>query len=421
MTYYQLPRTPIILYNNIELINSEEIPTPKISNTLSLYLYELKEKIYKHEKDWDIFKKYTNPYEYIHTIVPFKKKPVSKYKPLSRSYFKMIEIMNTFDFQFDENPITTFHLAEGPGGFIEAIVGLRKSINDKYIGMTILDENNDPNIPAWKKTETFLKNNKNVIIEKGADNTGNILALENFVYCKEKYGSTMELVTADGGFDFSSDFNNQENNITKLLFAQISFALVMQKKRGSFILKVFDCFMDHSVDLLYILSAFYEKVYIMKPQTSRYANSEKYIICKGFLFDNNEEFYPFLHNAFEKMIQEQLDEKEVYIKRFLNINISYCFLTKLEEYNAIFGQQQIENIHYTISLIENKHKYEKIDNLIKFNIQKCISWCLKNNIPINQFTNSNIFLSYDNNYENDNIFIDRNQEIVQYSDKPKKI
>ena len=156
MTYYQLPRTPIILYNNIELINSEEIPTPKISNTLSLYLYELKEKIYKHEKDWDIFKKYTNPYEYIHTIVPFKKKPVSKYKPLSRSYFKMIEIMNTFDFQFDENPITTFHLAEGPGGFIEAIVGLRKSVNDKYIGMTILDENKDPNIPAWKKTETFL-------------------------------------------------------------------------------------------------------------------------------------------------------------------------------------------------------------------------------------------------------------------------
>jgi hypothetical protein len=287
--------------------------------------------------------------------------------------------------------------------------------------MTILDENNDPNIPAWKKTDNFLKNNKNVIIEKGADNTGNILALENFVYCKEKYGSTMEFITADGGFDFSLDFNNQENNITKLLFAQIAFALIMQKKRGSFVLKIFDCFMDHSIDLLYILSAFYEKVYIMKPQTSRYANSEKYIICKGFLFENNEVFYPFLHNAFEKMIQEPLDEKEVYIKRFLNINISYCFLTKLEEYNAIFGQQQIENIHYTISLIENKHKYEKIDNLIKFNIQKCISWCLKNNIPINQFTNSNIFLSYDNNYENDNVFIDRNQEIAQYSDKSKKI
>jgi hypothetical protein len=55
----------------------------------------------------------------------------------------------------------------------------------------------------------------------------------------------------------------------------------------------------------------------------------------------------------------------------------------LEEYNAIFGQQQIENIHYTISLIENKHKQDKIDNLIKNNVQKCASWCIRHNIVYN--------------------------------------
>jgi hypothetical protein len=72
------------------------------------------------------------------------------------------------------------------------------------------------------------------------------------------------------------------------------------------------------------------------------------------------------------------------------------FLVKLEEYNAIFGQQQIENIHFTISLIDNKHRQEKIDNLINANIEKCILWCTKYNVPYNQgIVQSNVFLSND--------------------------
>jgi 23S rRNA U2552 (ribose-2'-O)-methylase RlmE/FtsJ len=393
MTYYQLPRIPFIIHKYIDYIESEESPSPAISNSLSFYLYDIKEKLDKREKDWDIYKKYTNPYEYIHTVIPFKKKCVSKFKPLSRSYFKMIEIIHTFELYFDSKPLKSFHLAEGPGGFIEAIASLRKNPNDNYYGMTILDDKNDPNIPAWKKTDAFLRNNKNVIIETGADKTGNILSIENFVYCKEKYGSSMDFITADGGFDFSLDFNKQEINIANLLFAQIVYALVMQKKGGSFVLKIFDSFMQHTVDLLFILSSFYDKVYIIKPQTSRYANSEKYIVCKGFILPTCQYFFPFLHRAFEKMSMPS--EKEVFISRFLSIPVSYFFTSRIEEYNAIFGQQQIENIHYTISLIDNKNKQEKIDNLIKTNIQKCVAWCMKYNVLHNIFspTTTNIFLS----------------------------
>ena len=388
MTYYLLPKSSPLIYKYITCTERESPPTPVISNSLSEYLYETKKKLDEREKEWDVFKKYTNPYEYIHTPIPFKKKCISKYKPLSRSYFKMIEMVNTFNLYYD-NPIHSFHLAEGPGGFIEALAGLRKCPNDLYIGMTIIDDNQDPNVPGWKKTESFLRQNKNVYIETGSDKTGNILSLENLVYCKDKYASSMELVTGDGGFDFSMDFNNQEIHIAKLLFGQIAYAVTMQKKGGSFILKIFDSFMQHTIDLLYILSSFYEKVYIIKPNTSRYANSERYIVCKDFTFSSCEKFYPFFYKAFEKMLC--VDE---YINRFINIPLSYCFVIKLEEYNAIIGQQQIENIHFTISLIENKHKQEKIDNLIRTNIQKCLYWCTKYNIPYNQLiTNTNIFVN----------------------------
>jgi 23S rRNA U2552 (ribose-2'-O)-methylase RlmE/FtsJ len=304
----------------------------------------------------------------------------------------MVEMINVFGLHYDSNPIKTFHLAEGPGGFIEAISNIRGCPYDSYIGMTILEDETDPNIPAWKKTECFLNNHPNIFIESGKDGTGDILSIDNFAYCKEKYASSMDLITGDGGFDFSVDFNSQEINIAKLLFGQIAYALVMQKKGGNFVLKLFDCFMQHTVDLLYILSSFYGKVYINKPNTSRYANSEKYIVCKDFYYNSCEHFYPTLYKTFSKMVSI---EETTFICRFLNVPISYYFLTKLEEYNAIFGQQQIENIHYTMSFIDNRHKQDKIDTLVRSNVEKCSQWCVKNNVPYNRsIMETNIFFNF---------------------------
>ena len=388
MTLFLLPRTNIDIYEKIKYEKLPENENPVfISNSLSHYLSDIKGRINSREKMWDIYKKYTNPYEYIHSHIPVKRKSVSKYKPISRSYFKMVELLKLFEINFN-NPIRSFHLAEGPGGFIEALAMSRKCREDQYVGMTLQDTYNDPNVPSWKKSQHFLNKFPNVLLENGADFTGNILVLENLKYCQEYYGSCMDFISADGGFDFSMDFNHQEIFISKLLFAQVAFALTMQKKEGTFILKIFDAFMKHTIDILYILSSFYEKVYIVKPQTSRYANSEKYIVCKGFLFDSNAKFYGKLESCFISMIK---DKNEVPC-RFLNMEIPYYFIQKIEECNAIFGQKQIQNIHYTLSLIDNKYKQDKLEMLLKKNIQKSIDWCIKYEIQYNELIgNLNIF------------------------------
>ena len=411
-----LPRTYLYVYKNIEYSSSLEdastasltyTPTASLTQSASLtamspsltdYLYKIKERITAKEKQWDTYKKYTNPYEYIHTNVPLKKKSVSKHKPISRSFFKMIEIVHTFRLYFRE-PIRTFHLAEGPGGFIEAFAFLRKNHKDKYIGMTLLDTENDPNIPAWKKSDAFLKSHSNVHLENGKDGTGNLLSFENFEYVIAKYAAAnekMDFVTADGGFDFSMDFNQQECMIARLLFAQMAFALCLNKHRGHFVLKIFDCFMPHTVDILYILASFYEKVFIMKPNTSRYANSERYIVCVGFLYDNHTGFYPYLARCFKSMCEKP----EEPVGRFLNSPILHYFVKKVEEYNAIFGQKQIQNITYTLSLMESKGKTDKIENLIQTNIQKSMDWCVRFGIPHYTLnTPTNIFLGGDRSGE----------------------
>ena len=112
MIYFLLPKNNIQTYKSIFTTLSDEPPNPLISNSLSYYLSDIKMKINDYEKEWDIFKKHTNPYEYIHTMIPNKKKYISKCKPLSRSYFKMIEIVHTFRLNDIFDNIKSFHLAE---------------------------------------------------------------------------------------------------------------------------------------------------------------------------------------------------------------------------------------------------------------------------------------------------------------------
>lgn len=364
--------------------------------SLPHYLYEIKEKIQLYDSQWDIYKEFTNPYEYIHTFLPNKRYSISQYKPLSRSYFKMIEIMQEFQLlnAYLHQPICSFHLAEGPGGFIEALLNARLSTTilaiqekDQYYGMTLINEK-DKSIPSWKKIQSFLrKNTANVRLEYGATQTGDLLQLANFVYCAEHYANKMHILTGDGGFDMSDDFNNQEKSILSLLVAQICFALCMQKYGGVFILKVFDCFTPATMDLLYLLTGFYEKVYITKPHTSRYANSERYIVCLNFHFHHLRDYYPYILQLYKSNLcffTTPSPPALSYTIRYFPMDLPRFFVSKLEEYNSILGRQQIDTIYATLLLMENKmNKKGRIDYLIKYNTTKCFYWCNKYGVVSN--------------------------------------
>jgi len=388
-----------------------------ISNSLYDSLCKFKKQIEINNDQWDNIKKFTNPYEFIHTIIPNYKTSVSKLKPLSRSFYKMIEIVKIFNL-FEVNnsidlnnnleslldasssvinlsninskkilqPLTSFHIAEGPGGFIEAFTYLRKNQDDTYYGMTLVNE--DPNCPGWRKSRNFLENNPNVKLIYGADNTGNLLSVDNLNYCINNYKNKIDIITADGGIDVSTDFNKQEKIVGSLIVAEVIYAIIMQKFGGHFVLKVFDIFSKATVDLIYLLSSLYAEVFIIKPNTSRSANSEKYVVCKNFLIEDSTEISESFKKEFNKICSP------CFVKSILTINHDYYFISRIEEINAILGQQQIENIITTINTITNKHINDKIEVLKKNNIQKAIHWCEKYNIPFNKFnTSNNIFLN----------------------------
>ena len=403
--YYELPK----LHNlNIPAEEDEgsvfeiaSLPTPEsamlVSHTLNMYLCEIKAQIEEcGEEVWDSVKKYTNPFEFIHTAIPnCKTYTVSKLRPLSRSFYKMIELYATFfNSSCEVKRMTSFHLAEGPGGFIEALVHLRSrqfpdTQYDVHVGMTLL--NQDASCPGWKKSKGFLEMHRNrVCIETGADGTGNIISLKNFEHCVSKYQNTCEFITADGGFDFSCDFNNQESMVSRLLAAEMGFALALQKPGGHFILKVFDTFTKPTIDILYVLCNLYKEVFVSKPCTSRHANSERYIVCKHFRLKTSDALLPHLRVMFKQL--EEFPQNAA-ITSIMPMEHDSYFLNKIEECNAIIGQQQMETINATIHLILNRGHAEKLESMKRQNIIKCISWCDKHGIPCNKIIQqNNIFL-----------------------------
>tara|TARA_Y100000389_G_scaffold202230_2_gene246950 strand:- start:77 stop:1258 length:1182 start_codon:yes stop_codon:yes gene_type:complete len=375
---------------HITLDLSEEEQQPTYNTQLFNYLSKTKKSIDLCIDQWDTHKKYTNSCEFIHTHIPGYKSCISKINPLSRAFFKMIEIANMFDLCKSPNIMNSFHLAEGPGGFIEAIVYLRNNNFDNYCGMTLI--NNDLNIPGWKKSQYFLDKYKDrVSIELGKDDTGDLYNPENFTHCFENYANSKDFISADGGFDFSLNFNKQENNALRLIYTEICYALVMQKRGGNFVLKMFDLFLKASVDIIYILSLAYEMVMIMKPSTSRSANSEKYIICKNFKLDNSSQIYEVFKTHLQTLYNTK--KENINIKNLLKIPIQYNYLCDIKELNSILGQHQLETINSTLMLIEQPKKKEKLDNFIKQNMMYCVEWCEENNIPYHKNLNeTNIFL-----------------------------
>ena len=98
MTYYTLPQIQYdIRPSNLKLV-CKELSNDKKVISLKKYLNKIKGLIDKHISQWDNTKKFTNPYEFIHTSIPNTKYSISKIKPISRAFFKLIEIYNTYHY-----------------------------------------------------------------------------------------------------------------------------------------------------------------------------------------------------------------------------------------------------------------------------------------------------------------------------------
>ncbi len=268
---------------------------------------------------------------------------LNKPNVLSRAFYKMWEILYTFDIA-NKDKMTMAGIAEGPGSFIQAFVEFREKYhnanNDKVYGLTINDAES-VNI-NHTMVETINKRYDNMIeiIKTGREQSkskknisnidGDVTNIKTIKYLKEHINNKVDLVTADGGFKWINE-NYQEQEAYKLILGEMISALSIQANGGSFVLKVFETFTPITIKLIYILASFYEDCYVYKPFFSRATNSEKYIICKGFKgADTNKIKYledtlvkcktdKFINDMFPKY---NISDENLNVFKYINIEIA---------------------------------------------------------------------------------------------------
>jgi 23S rRNA U2552 (ribose-2'-O)-methylase RlmE/FtsJ len=336
-------------------------------------------------KQWDRIKKRTNPYEIIYNSNSWNKKEhsVAKYLAMSRSFYKLWEMMFDYDLLsgFGGEKLVTANLAEGPGGFIEALVQYRSGNvmfeDDRFFGITL--KPTSKYIPGWEKVtgEKF----RNVRTLFGSLYSVGVVKIYSGIVGAE---GGAHIVTADGGFDYSVDFNQQERLSYHLIFAEIVSALMVQKVGGHFVCKVFDIFDKFSLKCLYLLTYFYKSVSIIKPKTSRPANSEKYVVAKEFIgiSDENKEMLMKCLEDFEKVEKEMGDELLGFDLE--GLELSSDFVELIGNYNVWYCNKQISCIERTLSMIDTKLPQDEYNKVLENQVSLAIEWCDKYHVEINK-------------------------------------
>ncbi|CAH2256276.1 cap-specific mRNA (nucleoside-2 -O-)-methyltransferase 1, partial [Pelobates cultripes] len=228
----------------------------------------------------------SNPYEMIRGVFF-----------LNRAAMKMANIDHVFDYMFtnpkdtqgksklkdrDSELLYFADVCAGPGGFSEYVLW-RKKWHAKGFGMTLKGPNDF-------KLEDFYSASSELFEpyygEGGVDGDGdvtrpeNITAFRNFILdntdCKG-----VHFMMADGGFSVEGQENIQEILSKQLTLCQFLVGLSVVRTGGHFICKTFDLFTPFSVGLIYLMYCCFERICLFKPVTSRPANSERYIVCRG--------------------------------------------------------------------------------------------------------------------------------------------
>lgn len=275
---------------------------------------------------------------------------------VNRAAVKMANMDSMFDFMFTEpkdeagqalvgeNDLLYFaDVCAGPGGFTEYVL-YRKKWEAKGYGFTLKGDCD------FKLHDFFAGPPETFSPFYGINDDGDVYDPENIrsldeLVKEETMDSGVHFMMADGGFSVEGQENIQEILSKQLYLAQCLVALTVVRTKGHFVVKLFDLFTPFSVSLIYLMYKCFQQICICKPNTSRPANSERYLVCKW-------------KKPYTDTIQRHLFEinKEMWRKKDKNLDVLELVpLTEMQNdreffdyiYNSnnIIGENQIIGLH----------------------------------------------------------------------------
>jgi hypothetical protein len=347
--------------NSTSIINNElefsDKPSRPSKSLVDIKLYkkitDSKEKI-SACNNWEKWVKIINPYEKIYKIVKTNN---------NKEFYKYFEIFKYYNILKKE---ITNSVHFGQTSFFGAKVLLEKFENlnwhaeDYYTELNdtekngIVESSSNVSLLHLSESELNLFNIKDI---HGNSRFFNIDMIEDHNF------ENADIITCDISIDTTHDPINQEQLSFRNFVSQVNTSLKLQKKGGSMIIKIYDTFTRPTCQLIYFLASLYKNVEIIKPRSSRYSDSDKFLVLIEY------------NGIQTKYLEELLNswKKDVYC-RVLGIEIPEEIERKMYKYNNFL----VENQNIYINKIFN-NSYENDDVLEKylsaFQNKKAINFC----------------------------------------------
>jgi 23S rRNA U2552 (ribose-2'-O)-methylase RlmE/FtsJ len=362
--------------------DGEELPINNIKKYSSKTLKNIKDRLAKSKSQLDIhFENNVFP-KYWREFDPFKseKSIVAEMGctfNVTNAWLKCYEMVVRYELipeELKQEEFLHFDNAAFPGSFMTSVhhyVMTKRKWSDKYrwIASSLIEKNDLNAAPLEDKYKLYSNYPDKWLMNE--ENNGDVLVRRNQREFYDKIGGTVDLYTSDLGFDVSSDYNNQELMQAPANIGQIISGIITLKKGGCFITKQYMVFEMITVSVMFALSQMFEEFYLCKPITSREANSETYLVGKGF-----KGAVAFEHPYVQAMFDRIEDKVSLTIPLFDAKHYPKQYLKDIIKANTVIFEKQMEKIDMDVkrSLVamKKRHSGRTIENPVVVEFRESI-------------------------------------------------
>jgi len=310
---------------------------------------------------WHFYRKLLNQFDF-----------ESRQVAVNRAFYKLWEIIGNNKNNLIHNtndPLTTLHLAEAPGSFVQVVKELFPKCQSIAISRP---PSSYAQVVAKSKTipvfsPTVMKLDKVEFLYIDLLHKQMLEALVDILRKRTLFKNGFDFITADGGFDEEEQYDMKEILHFNLILSEVVSILLLQSIGGTCVVKILETFTETTFHLMWLLCQHYDTYEFVKPVTSRPTNAEKYIICKGFkgkIYTDNS-------------LLELTNLQHISKNYILSTEIPPHFISYMCEISDKFSKNQIDTINNVINIVGKTGHKQYIDksSYNEMKRQSFNEWC----------------------------------------------
>ena len=349
--------------------NLKPVDITKYNNKMLTDINKIIYSKYKHL--WDSkYKMLVNPYELLLPNFKYSSdfKMIGKISPVSRAYFKAVDIIKEFNIQSGDGILAT--IADAPGGWAQ-------SFNILFPKKKIITTS----LKSGIKYNTSIINNKKIVIDYLINKDGDLLNIKNIKHMINKYRNKCSIIGCDGALIYDDKYMDnpipKEYQHHRLFYMELIICLGLQKLGGSCFIKLYKCKTSVTKQLFALMNKYYKNISIYKPKSIRIGNTELMLVCNNFIGIDHDKLQQLLNYA--DTINQIFSSGE-YISNIFDTDCNYDSINKFTKYTNnleifikkyglemmnIYGKEiNMTNTYLSLYNKQIKYRIEYIENVI---------------------------------------------------------